>query len=109
MLMVAVVAVVLTATVGGLGVGSAVVAAHRARAAADLAALAGATGLARGQGRDGACSTAASVARRNGAVLTACGTAADGSILLRARTAVAFGLPGLPRSARALSRAGPTR
>jgi secretion/DNA translocation related TadE-like protein len=105
--MVAVVAVVLMSTVGALAVGSAVVAAHRARAAADLAALAGATGLARGQDGAGACATAASVARRNGAALTACGAAADGSVVLRTRTAVAFGLPGLPRSARSTSRAGP--
>ncbi|GAB3438845.1 hypothetical protein GCM10027517_11590 [Phycicoccus ginsengisoli] len=105
--MVAVVAAILMATLGGLAVGSAVVAAHRARAAADLAALAGATSLARGQARTSACGTAASIAARNHAVLTACSVGADGSILVRARSGVAFGLPGLPRSAQALSRAGP--
>lgn len=55
-----------------LGVVSAMVAAHRvAQSAADLAALAGAQGVA--VGRDG-CGQAADVARANGARMTACRT-----------------------------------
>jgi secretion/DNA translocation related TadE-like protein len=59
---------VMAATIAIL-VATAMLAGHRARAAADLAALAGATAAA--DGLD-ACRTAQSVAGANGAVLTSC-------------------------------------
>ncbi len=59
----------------GLGVAGAMVVAHRrSQAAADLAALAGASASARG---DPACGSAGEIARLNGAELLAC--AVDGS------------------------------
>jgi secretion/DNA translocation related TadE-like protein len=54
------IAVLLTITVGVIAVGTAVAARHRAQAAADLAALAGAGRVATGQ--QAACAWAASVA-----------------------------------------------
>lgn len=59
---------------------------HRARSAADLAALAGAAPLVEGGSAD--CSGARSVAAANGARLTSCGPGADGSV----RVTVAVGL-----------------
>jgi secretion/DNA translocation related TadE-like protein len=64
-------------------VGAAVVARHRAAAAADLAALAAAdrtTGRAPGA----PCPAAAEIAHRNRASLASCRVAADGSVTVRA-------------------------
>ena len=108
-LMVGVVAVVFLLTVAGVAVASAVLAAHRARAAADLAALAGAVALAQGLPASSACGAAGVVAVRNGAALLACGTGADGSVLVRTSTPVSFGIPGQPGAASASARAGPTQ
>ncbi|MFC9294347.1 Rv3654c family TadE-like protein [Streptomyces sp. NPDC057011] len=67
----ALVATVLGAVFGGvLLLGQAVVARHRAAAAADLAALAAAAGWAHGP--EAACATARRVARAQGAVLAVC-------------------------------------
>ncbi|MBT2402215.1 MULTISPECIES: Rv3654c family TadE-like protein [unclassified Streptomyces] len=67
----ALVATVLGAVFGGvLLLGQAVVARHRAAAAADLAALAAAATWAHGP--EAACATALRVARAQGATLTAC-------------------------------------
>ncbi|MDN4161434.1 Rv3654c family TadE-like protein [Nocardioides abyssi] len=56
-----------------LGVVAAMVRAHRsAQAAADLAALAGATSVGPGGPAGGPCAAAADVAQRNGATLLAC-------------------------------------
>jgi secretion/DNA translocation related TadE-like protein len=63
-------AVLLAVTVGGLYVGSAVIARHRAQAAADLASLAAAGGLA--GGGDAACAQASSVARAMHTAVTQC-------------------------------------
>ena len=102
----AVIGVLAVLTVGGLTLGSVVSATHRARAAADLAALAAATAWSRGDPAPTACATAADLADRNGAILRSCVPAHDGSVEVRA----ACGLP-LPvaghREAVARARAGP--
>lgn len=54
---------------------------HRARAAADLAALAAAGPTAPGGGAD--CAVGASVAAANGATLTGCTAAPEGSVAVR--------------------------
>jgi secretion/DNA translocation related TadE-like protein len=85
-------------------VGSAVVARHRAGAAADMAALAGAGRVAVGD--PAACGAAAAVARADGAVLDACDLEDGGVVAVRVRITVRFGPFGvLPALARA--RAGP--
>lgn len=58
---------------------------HRARAAADLAALAAAGPTVAGSGVD--CGSAVAVARANGADLTGCEPAADGSVVVSVRVA----------------------
>lgn len=81
---------------------SAVLGAHRAASAADLAALAAAGAAARAEGERVACAAAAGLARRNGAVLERCRVGTDGSATVEVVVAVA-GLGG----ARATARAGP--
>lgn len=93
------VVVLLTATGAGVYLGSAVVARHRAQAAADLAALAAAARLS--SGADTACAGAAVVARRMR--VDDIGCVVDGlDVVVTARVAVAFG--GV---AKAGARAGP--
>lgn len=88
----------LTVTAGGAQVGSAVVARHRAQAAADLAALAAAGVLPSGQ--ETACGVAREVAAANSATVTACEVAGlDVVVRVEARAAVGV--------ARAVARAGP--
>jgi secretion/DNA translocation related TadE-like protein len=76
---------------------------HRARAAADLAALAAAAPLLRGLGID--CAAAREVAAANGGVLRGCRTLADGSVetwVARPRSGAGWWGRGLPEpSARA--------
>ena len=88
-----------------LGVVGALVRAHRAaQSAADLAALAGAAALARGEDP---CAAAASVAAANGAVVAAC--MPDG---LEVRVTAEVGGPrwlGQSADLTAEARAGPTR
>ncbi|SDC43347.1 helicase/secretion neighborhood TadE-like protein [Geodermatophilus telluris] len=85
-------------------VGAAVVARHRAGAAADLAALAGAARAVAGD--PAACDTAGEVARANGAALTAC-TVADGAVVaVTVEVAVRLG-PLASRTAQGRARAGP--
>ncbi|MBT0767361.1 hypothetical protein KIH74_00410 [Kineosporia sp. J2-2] len=79
-----------------LGLGGAVVARHRAGAAADLAALAAVDS---GEG----CAAAGRVAAANGARLAECDPAADGSV----RVTVTVEAPGLHRTASASARAAP--
>lgn len=96
------IAVVLLCLAGALALLSAVQASHRARAAADLAALAGAQVLVRGDARS-PCDVAAGVAARNGGSLVECSIAGDD---LTVSVATEAGWPGLgPAAARA--RAGP--
>ena len=64
--------VLLAMTVGALFLVSAVVAAHRAQAAADLGALAAAAAMSRGESSSAACERGATVAARNGAVVASC-------------------------------------
>ena len=96
------VAVLLAMTIGGVVLAGAVIASHRARLAADLAALAGATQLRDGAPVDGACATASRVAASNHAQLVSC--AADG---LAVEVTVAVTAPALPEPARARAKAGP--
>jgi secretion/DNA translocation related TadE-like protein len=71
-LMLAVIVAVLTLTVCGLLLSSAVLASHRARAAADLAALAAAGALLQGQPSPAACQAAQTVATANHGRLRRC-------------------------------------
>lgn len=96
------VAAVLAITVGVLLVGRAAVAAHAARSAADLAALAGAHALRAGED---ACAEAAQVATANRAVAAGC--TVDGyDVVVRADVRVELGFVG-SRTASAVARAGP--
>lgn len=101
--MLAVIGAVLTLTVSGLLLVSAVLASHRARAAADLASLAAAGVLIRGEPPAVACQLAAQVAAANHGRLQDClavGTEVRVSIV------VSTGIQGLG-VATARSRAGP--
>ncbi len=93
---------------GGLALGSAVTASHRARAAADLGALAAAQAIQRGAASAAACSLAASVMERNGGRSHRCEVAADGSVTTTALTTPSYGLPGTRAgTTTATARAGP--
>lgn len=105
MLVVAALGVVLVLVVAGLHLGAAAVAAHRARAAADLAALAGASALQ--DGRGGACARAAAVVSSNGATLTACDVGSGDTVTVSVTREVAIRWPGVPDHAKAAARAGP--
>ncbi len=95
-------ATVLAVAIAVLLVGRVSVAAHTARAAADLAALAGAHALRAGES---ACTVAARVAGENRARVGAC--AVDGAdLVVRAEVSVDLGMFG-SRSATAVARAGP--
>jgi secretion/DNA translocation related TadE-like protein len=96
-------AVLLAITIGGVYVGSAVIARHRAQAAADLAAVAAAVHL--GDGTGTACSQASTLARAMGAAVTRC-LVEDLDVVITVETPVSLGrIGGGP--ARATARAGP--
>lgn len=97
-----VVAAILAVAVAVLLVGRAAAAAHSARSAADLAALAGAHALRAGEE---ACVTASGVAAANGAGLAVCTIDGD-DVVTRAEVAVDLGLLGT-RAASSTARAGP--
>lgn len=99
-LAVAVAAVCLMVAVGGYVLGGAVVASHRARLTADLAALAAASALRDPAGSHGACPEAARVAAVNDAVLDACETT---GVVVTIEVRVNLGA----RAAVARARAGP--
>jgi secretion/DNA translocation related TadE-like protein len=88
---------------GIAGVGRAVVVRHRAQAAADLAALAAATGWPSAD-----CPRAVLTARANGVVLLGCTPSADGSVRIVVRSSVVV-LPDPvgPVAVTADARAGP--
>jgi secretion/DNA translocation related TadE-like protein len=87
----------------GVMVGSAVTARHRAQAAADLAALAGAGQVASGQ--SAACASAASVARAMQAGVATC--TVDGlDVVVTIEVPVRLGRLGI-QAAHAAARAGP--
>lgn len=78
---------IVLASWAGLSFGMAVVASHRAKGAADLAALAGASAYA--EGAD-ACASAGALARANGAELVACSVHGDRTgfvVVVRVRAA----------------------
>jgi secretion/DNA translocation related TadE-like protein len=94
---------VLAVTVGAVHVGSAVVARHRAQAAADMAAVAAATIMPVGPGA--ACERASAVARAMSTTVTACDTdSLDVTVTVGAPLALtAWGVG----PAHAVARAGP--
>jgi secretion/DNA translocation related TadE-like protein len=97
------VAVIMTVFLVGLHLGSAVIARHRAEAAADLAALA-AAGVAV-EGAEAACDRAGEVAAAMGGTVTSCGLVGwDALVEVRVPTEVA--LPGID-GATGRARAGP--
>jgi len=100
---VAMMAALLALTVGGVYVGSAVIARHRAQGAADLAALAAAAHLADGSGE--ACVHAASLARAMRTTVTQCAVE-DLDVIVTVDASVALGRFGVG-PARATARAGP--
>jgi len=103
-----VVAAVLLLLCAGTSLAATAVAAHRARSAADLGALAAALVLQRGGGAGEACARGSAVAALNGAPARACAAAADGTVVLSTSSVARLGLPGLGRlEARGRARAGP--
>lgn len=96
-------AVLLAVTAGGVAVGSAVVARHRAQAAADLSALAGAQRALYGAAP--ACARATVIARRMGAAFAHC-VVEDLDLVVMVEVPVALGRFGVG-PARASARAGP--
>ncbi|NMM24754.1 MAG: pilus assembly protein TadE [Phycicoccus sp.] len=101
--MLGVIGAVLLLTISGLVLASAVLASHRARAAADLAALAVSGMLMRGEPAGAACAAGAEVASVNHAKLQQCITAATD---VRLSVVVNAGIKGVG-VATARSRAGP--
>lgn len=106
-LAVAAVLVLLAATVGALAVVGAVLAAHRASSAADLAALAAAEELVRGEPAGQACAVGAAVAARNGGTMFGCRAGADLTVELDARVPVRWAVLATVGPATARARAGP--
>jgi secretion/DNA translocation related TadE-like protein len=102
-LAVAMMAVLLAITIGGVYVGSAVIARHRAQATADLAALAAAVHLA--DGADSACTQASALARAMGTAVAHC-VVEHLDVVVTVDTPLAFGRLGIG-PARATARAGP--
>ena len=101
--MLGVIAVVLMLTISGLFLASAVLASHRARAAVDLAALAAAGALMRGEPAGTACEVAAQVAAVNHGRMQECVAAGTE---VRLTVGVPSGMRGLG-IVTARSRAGP--
>ena len=104
-LVTAAVAVVLLVGLAALQVGAAASAAHRARSAADLSALAAARDLQKG--RADPCGRAGLLAGRNSARVVHCSLRPDGTVLVRVTTDLDLAWPFLPRTAVASARAGP--
>jgi secretion/DNA translocation related TadE-like protein len=100
---VAMMTVLLAITLGGVYVGSAVIARHTAQSAADLAALAAATHLV--DGADAACAQASALARAMHAAVARC-VVEDLDVVVTTEANVPFGRFG-GSAARATARAGP--
>lgn len=96
-------ATLLAVTVGALYVGSAMIARHRAQAAADLASLAAAGRL--GDGTASACAHASAVARAMRTTVTRC-VVDELDVVVTVDVPVALGRLGMG-PARAAARAGP--
>ena len=106
MLMVGIMAVVVTFCLVGVCVAGYLVGFHRVRAAADLAALSGASAMVAGQ--DG-CAAARRNAGVNEARVVVCehvGDAVDFVITVRAEVTIDITVPGLPRRISAVAYAG---
>jgi secretion/DNA translocation related TadE-like protein len=105
-LMVAIMGVVVTLGAAAMVITGYLIGHHRARAAADLAALSGAAAYVRGQD---ACDQARQIARKNGAKLISCirvGDDLDFVVTVRTAVPAPSRLPGLPRTAEAEAHAG---
>ncbi|HKP39692.1 MAG TPA: Rv3654c family TadE-like protein [Mycobacterium sp.] len=100
---VAMMAVLLSITMGAVCVGSAVIARHRAQASADLAALAAAGRLA--GGAEQACARASALARAMRTAISQC-TVDELDVIVTVDAPVSFGRIGVG-SAGAAARAGP--
>lgn len=106
MIMIGVMLVVTTVALAGICIAGYLVAAHRVRSAADLAALSGASAVSRGE--EG-CRAARSNARANGVTVASCaqvGDEVDFVVTVEAQLAVALRLPGLPSTVAATAHAG---
>ncbi len=106
MLMVGIMVVVVMFSLAGVCIAGYLVGVHRVRAAADLAALSGASALV--ADRDG-CAAARRNARANDAQVVSCehvGDAIDFVITVRAEVTVAITVPGLPHRISAVAYAG---
>ena len=105
-LMAAIMGVVVTLGGAAMVIAGYLVGHHRARAAADLAALSGAAAHVRAED---ACSQARRIARQNGATVVRCSWVGDDiDFVVTVRTAVSTvsRLPGLPRTMEAEAHAG---
>lgn len=100
----AIIAVALSLGLGAIGLIQAQGASGRARSAADLAALAGATALSSVLAPGDPCATAERVARANGARLTSCRISGED---VSVDVVVPVRILGLARQAGASARAGP--
>ncbi len=103
----AVVGVVITVAVAALWLVSATLATHRARSAADLAALAGAVAAQGSASATAPCRSAREVAAANGATVLACSVRADLVVSVRVSVPLGVAIPGVPGRADAAARAGP--
>ncbi|WP_404380538.1 flp pilus-assembly TadE/G-like family protein [Knoellia locipacati] len=106
-LVTAVAGTLLIVSVAVVQIGAAASAAHRARAAADLSALAAASALQ--QGLADPCGRAEELASRNAARLQSCRLTDGASVQVRVLTDVSAGWPGVARTATASARAGPAQ
>lgn len=103
-----VVGAVLTALVTALSVTGALRAAHQARGAADLAALAAAhDSSVRAAAPAQACATARDIAERNGARVVGCDVTAGSVVTIETAVAVPLRLGGLVPEMTGHARAGP--
>lgn len=101
----AAIGVLLILSAAATQLGAVASAAHRARAAADLSALAGATAVS--EGAAAPCTVALELARRNGARLVLCRLETGESLRVRVVTEVSRAWAGLPATVGAEARAGP--
>jgi secretion/DNA translocation related TadE-like protein len=106
-LMIGIVSVIVVLSSAALIIGGYAVGYHRARAAADLSALSGATAYQ--QGRE-PCAEAAKTARQNGARMDSCdlvGDVIDFVVTVRVAVVARTRIPQLPRTVAAEAHAGP--
>lgn len=107
-LAVGLIAALLTVTIGALAVLSAVRAAHVARSAADLSALAGAVEYQESVSADLACAEVARVAGRHDVEVVSCRVSGGGEVTVTTAARIPLRLGGIgPERAEGLARAGP--